>query len=49
MNIRSVIEAQDHKLAIVPQDVYKRQMVLIEGIKGGKSRVKIEPPVIMYK
>ena len=24
-------------------------MVLIEGIKGGKSRVKIEPPVIMYK
>jgi tRNA1Val (adenine37-N6)-methyltransferase len=23
-------------------------MVLIEGIKGGKSRVKIEPPVIMY-
>ena len=24
-------------------------MVLIEGIKGGKSRVKIEHPVIMYK
>ena len=24
-------------------------MGLIEGIKGGKSRVKIEPPVIMYK
>ena len=24
-------------------------MVLLEGIKGGKSRVKIEPPVIMYK
>ena len=24
-------------------------MVLIEGIKGGKSRVKIVPPVIMYK
>ena len=24
-------------------------MVLIEGIKGGKSRVRIEPPVIMYK
>ncbi len=24
-------------------------MVLIEGIKGGKSRVKIEPPIIMYK
>lgn len=23
-------------------------MVLIEGIKGGKSRVKIEPPIIMY-
>lgn len=23
-------------------------MVLIEGIKGGKSRVRIEPPVIMY-
>lgn len=23
-------------------------MVLIEGMKGGKSRVKIEPPVIMY-
>lgn len=24
-------------------------MVLLEGIKGGKSRVKIEPPIIMYK
>jgi tRNA1Val (adenine37-N6)-methyltransferase len=24
-------------------------MVLIEGIKGGKSRVKVEPPIIMYK
>lgn len=24
-------------------------MVLIEGIKGGKSRIKIEPPIIMYK
>lgn len=24
-------------------------MVMIEGIKGGKSRVKVEPPVIMYK
>lgn len=24
-------------------------MVLIEGMKGGKSRVKIEPPVIMYE
>lgn len=24
-------------------------MVLIEGMKGGKPRVKIEPPVIMYK
>lgn len=23
-------------------------MVLIEGMKGGKSRVKIEPPIIMY-
>lgn len=23
-------------------------MVLIEGMKGGKSRVKIEPPVVMY-
>ena len=23
-------------------------MVLIEGMKGGKSRVTIEPPVIMY-
>lgn len=23
-------------------------MVLIEGIKGGKSRVKVEPPAIMY-
>ena len=23
-------------------------MVLIEGMKGGKSRVKVEPPVIMY-
>ena len=24
-------------------------MVMIEGIKGGKSRVTVEPPVIMYK
>lgn len=24
-------------------------MVLVEGIKGGKSRVKVEPPVIMYQ
>ena len=24
-------------------------MVLIEGIKGGKSRVTVEPPIIMYK
>ena len=24
-------------------------MVMIEGIKGGKSRVKVEPPVIMYE
>lgn len=24
-------------------------MVMIEGMKGGKSRVKIEPPVIMYE
>ena len=23
-------------------------MVMIEGLKGGKSRVKIEPPIIMY-
>ncbi|MGC4019195.1 MAG: tRNA1(Val) (adenine(37)-N6)-methyltransferase [Muricomes sp.] len=23
-------------------------MVMIEGIKGGKSRVKVEPPIIMY-
>lgn len=23
-------------------------MVMVEGIKGGKSRVKIEPPIIMY-
>lgn len=23
-------------------------MVMIEGVKGGKSRVKVEPPVIMY-
>lgn len=24
-------------------------MVLIEGMKGGKSRVKVEPPIIMYQ
>ena len=24
-------------------------MVLIEGLRGGKSRVKIEPPIIMYE
>lgn len=24
-------------------------MVLIEGMKGGKSRVKVEPPIIMYE
>jgi tRNA1Val (adenine37-N6)-methyltransferase len=24
-------------------------MVMIEGLKGGKSRVKIEPPIIMYQ
>ena len=24
-------------------------MVLIEGMKGGKSRVTIEPPVVMYR
>lgn len=24
-------------------------MVMIEGLKGGKSRVKIEPPIIMYE
>ena len=24
-------------------------MVLIEGLKGGKSRVKVEPPIIMYE
>ena len=24
-------------------------MVMIEGMKGGKSRVKIEPPVIIYE
>lgn len=24
-------------------------MVLIEGMKGGKSRVKVEPPIVMYQ
>ena len=24
-------------------------MVMIEGLKGGKSRVTVEPPIIMYE
>ena len=24
-------------------------MVLIEGMRGGKSRVKVEPPIVLYK
>jgi len=24
-------------------------MVIVEGVKGGNSRIKIEPPLIVYK
>lgn len=38
------------RLQFVHPYVYKEPtMVLIEGVRGAKSRVRIEPPLIMYK
>ena len=38
------------RLQFVHPYVHKEPtMVLIEGVRGAKSRVRIEPPLIMYK
>lgn len=50
-----IVKMNEHKIEpkriqfVHPYVDKEPTMVLIEGKKGGKSRVKIEPPVIMYK
>lgn len=49
LNLMCQYKIEPKRLQFVHSYVDKEPtMVLIEGMKGGKSRVKIEPPVIMY-